>query len=151
MHFIVNEIWFSFMASNDSWDILSSNIFTHSLAADTVGVEGIYRIWSVQSLCCSSINNVKEKQKSKVDFTGGNPASAGERAQCVLETQGWLSDGERQKINPHLWRTMCTRLSYVHLRYTHICCHTVQETAFKIIVRKSMITPCMIHCVQSQI
>lgn len=84
MHFIVNEIWFSFIASNDSWDILSSNLFTDSSAADTVGVEGVYRIWSVQSLCCSSTNNGKEKQNSKVDFTGGNPASAGEWAQCVL-------------------------------------------------------------------
>lgn len=25
-----------------------------------------------------------------------------------------------------------TCLSYVHLRYTQICCHAVQETAFKI-------------------
>lgn len=59
---------------------------------------------------------------------------------CVFEAQSWLSDGERLLKNSHLWWTVSTRLCYVHLRYTQMCCRAVQETAFKITVIKSMIT-----------
>lgn len=131
--------------SDGSWDVSSSNLFADSSAADTPGVGGcIPHLISTITLLRQCKQWKGEESRTAKWILMVPTLHQRERGHrvclCVFEAQSWLSDGERLLKNSHLWWTVSTRLCYVHLRYTQMCCRAVQETAFKITVIKSMIT-----------
>ena len=65
-------------------------------------------------------------QDSKVAFNGADSASARERALFVFV------DWKTANKTPPVMNCEHTWLSNEHLRYKTVCCHAVQETAFKI-------------------